>query len=554
MEPGSLRAVAPDTPGPRTPVPASGRRKIRIRATLAAPVPDEPIAVVLAGGDDGGHSAVLGALLGTAEPVVDVPAGSYLVVGHGHCPDARAYVPGNRQAHVHRPGRPAGEAAPVRPPRRVETSRPDPLLRHFTLVDAPDTARLGVAGTRVLVEVARRGGAVVYVFTADRPTARADVDVLAHLVRAGVRVFLVLTPDADGGWAPPSGAGRTTSAGSGRVGSADSGPVGSADSAVIASGAGGTVVCGDGGSIVCGDHQVPSPGPVAAALDARRAALAAEIPALAGAPWFAVDPSCDDTTYLRRALVEWAGVEGLRRASDNPPVPPGAGRTVRVGSDAHESGWAERLERSTRDGAETVARRLTAELAEVQRRCTWETVANAAGCAALPETFDRELHALSLRTVAEMESAAAALVDDVLRLVLAEPLHEGVRRRAVDAVRSGFDDDPDGDDLARVLLVTSTGGVASVAGEAAVAALWAYHPPSAPPLLPPVGVGLSAGCYRHWRNPANTDTDKARSWLQRAVRAVELELLREVSRRFAAVERSFAAVVGEAVDHGILLR
>ena len=46
---------------------------------------------------------------------------------------------------------------------------------------------------------------------------------------------------------------------------------------------------------------------------------------------------------------------------------------------------------------------------------------------------------------------------------------------------------------------------------------------------------------------------KARSWLQRAIRGVELELLRETSRRIEAVQRALSATLAEAVDHGILL-
>ena len=52
-------------------------------------------------------------------------------------------------------------------------------------------------------------------------------------------------------------------------------------------------------------------------------------------------------------------------------------------------------------------------------------------------------------------------------------------------------------------------------------------------VLPSLGVGLSGGCYLHWRGAATSDTskaaetNKARSWLQRAIRGIELELLRE---------------------------
>ncbi|MFJ6952440.1 hypothetical protein ACISRB_13470, partial [Micromonospora aurantiaca] len=72
-------------------------------------------------------------------------------------------------------------------------------------------------------------------------------------------------------------------------------------------------------------------------------------------------------------------------------------------------------------------------------------------------------------------------------------------------------------------------------------------------VLPPVGVALNGGCWQHWRAPGNNDPNAARSWAQRALREVELELSREVSRRFEVIRLSLGAVLADAVDHGILL-
>ena len=58
----------------------------------------------------------------------------------------------------------------------------------------------------------------------------------------------------------------------------------------------------------------------------------------------------------------------MSRASDNPPVPPGATRTVRVVADAHESDWAERLEKHARSEAHAVRQRLAIELANIHLR------------------------------------------------------------------------------------------------------------------------------------------------------------------------------------------
>jgi hypothetical protein len=276
------------------------------------------------------------------------------------------------------------------------------------------------------------------------------------------------------------------------------------------------------------------------------------VPALAEAHWFALDPATGDTAYLRRALVDWAAAEGLRRAGGNPPVAPGATRTVRVVRDAHESGWEDRLERQVRNAAHRIRQHLALELANIHLRCVQEIVFGA-GCAGLPEALDREVHALSLRAVAECDAAVARVLDETSTRVFGEPPDEGVRRRVAAAVREGLPDHPAGRDLDRVLLVTSTGGVATVTGPGAVGALPAYLGATGTAVLPPFGVGLSGGCYQLWRNPGNADPAKARSWLQRALREIELELGRELARRFEAVQLALRVVVADAVDHGILL-
>jgi hypothetical protein len=137
--------------------------------------------------------------------------------------------------------------------------------------------------------------------------------------------------------------------------------------------------------------------------------------------------------------------------------------------------------------------------------------------------------------------------------VLAREPTEAVRRRVAVAVRRGLAEDRAGRDLARVLLVTSAGGVATVGGSDALAALAGYATEAASPILPPVGLGVSGGCYSLWSSPSNDELTRARSWLQRAARAIELDLLREVGRRFDAVHRSLGGLIAETVDHGTLL-
>jgi hypothetical protein len=460
--------------------------------------------VLVVGCHDGGKRPLIRALLGVVHPLVTTPPASYLVMRHGPIDEPYAHAPGSRRPRPYGPGDLAPvERAPARPPRRVELTLPDPLLRHFTLVESPCVHRLGLAGARVLADAAERGGAVVFVASAEQPLTRGELDLLAELSSRDMTVFFALASTQ-----PPAAAGA------------------------LASDLHGT------------EH-------VASALDAHRAAVARHAPHLDQAPWFTVDPAAGDTAYLRRALVDWAGVEGLRRASHNPPVLPSA-RAVHVAIDAAGSGWQAALDRWLRSSTRLVSQRLAIEVANTHLRCVQDLVFGA-GCPGLPEALDHELHALSHRATAESDTAVATIVHEMLQLVLNDEPTEDVRRRVAVAVRRGLAEDADSADLARVLLVTGTGGVATVAGEEALLALPGYDSGAASPILPPVGLAVSGSCYGLWHNPANADAVKARSWLQRVTRAVELDLSREVGRRFEAVHRSLGGLIGETVDHGILL-
>ncbi|MEV4622680.1 hypothetical protein AB0J74_28700 [Asanoa sp. NPDC049573] len=501
-------------------LPHQRRTPSRLRGPELEPIPDEPLAVVALGARGSGRSEVVAALVGAVGPLLDVPPASYLVVNHGHGKDVCSYLPGARKAHPFRVVPPVDEPAAARPPRRVELSLPDPLLRHFTLVDAPDTEHLGVAGGRVLHDAVARGGAVMYVLSAGQLPGRFELDILGEVAQTNAAVFFVVTPRADGSWYAPAPALSTS------------------DLDLLALG---EVAPGLGGD-----------DPAAGAVEAQRLAIATAVPALAEAPWFAVDPGAGDTAFLRRALTEWAAEEGMRRASDNPPVPPNAMRTVRVAEGAHESDWAERLDKAARAETHLVRQRLSIELANIHLRCVQEIVFGT-GPAGLPETLDREMHALSLRAVAECDAAVDRLLTDAATQVFGAPPDEGIRRRVAAGVRRGLADDRNARDLDKVLLITSTAGVATVAGAGAVTGLAAYPVEPGRTILPSVGVGLAGGCYGQWRLAGAADTNRARSWAQRSIRSVELELLREISRRLDATHKALAGVLAEAVDHGILL-
>ncbi|MFC0005662.1 hypothetical protein [Micromonospora siamensis] len=486
------------------------------RLGVTTPGPDEPLAVVVAGPAGARRQEVLAALLTQPAGMLAVPTGACLLVRHAREATRVAYVPGYRQPLVYGADQLAAGPALARPPRRVELGLPVPLLRHFAVLDTPDTGSLGVAGGRLLLDAAGRGGALLFVIAAAQAFSAAELDLLAEVSRSAVEVFFVVTPGA-ADWEP--------------------GPDGAAT--------------GDTGASVPPPVRpaVPTDG-VELSTEAHRAALLAAVPALAGAQWFPAPRP--DLPALQRALVGWSAGEGLRRASVEPPVLAGEHGRVPVAPEAARGDWADQLDRQTRACAQRIRQDLALELANVHLRVVQEIVFGV-GCAGLPQLLDREMEALSALATAQCDLAVRRLLDESAGQVLGEPLAEGVRRRIVTAVRWGLADHAAGQELDRVLLVTSTAGVAGLAGAGAIDAL--AGSPGAPrtEVLPPIAVALSGGCWQHWRSPGNDDPGGARAWAQRALREVELELTREVSRRFEVIRLSISTVLADAIDHGILL-
>ncbi|MFE2612436.1 hypothetical protein ACFXA2_02335 [Micromonospora chalcea] len=519
MTPGPLPSV--DVPDPRRQAGPPGCAPLPTRLGVTTPGPGDPMAVVVAGPAGAGRREVIAGLLGIDSATLAVPAGSNLLVQHADKATRAAYVPGYRQPHAYGTHPLATGPALARPPRRVELSLPDPLLRHFAVVDTPDTGTLGVAGGRVLRDAVGRAGALLFVISADQAFSAAELHLLAEVARARVEVFFAVTPGTTGWTASAEGPAAE-----------DAGPA------------------------------VPSPGragpsgparrfdPVSVSIEAHRAALLAAVPALTPARWFPARRA--ELPHLRRALVGWAADEGPRRGSASPPVPPGAHGRVPVLTGVEPGELADRIDRESRACARRIRQHLALELANIHLRVVQEIVFGV-GCAGLPQMLDRELEALSLLATAQCDEAVRGLVDDSAARVFGAPLAEGVRGRIAHAVRWSLADHPDGPELDRVLLVTSTAGVAALSGEGALDALAGLPGGQRDELLPPVGVALNGGCWQHWRAADNNDPNAARSWAQRALREVELELSREVSRRFEVIRLSLGGVLADAVDHGILL-
>ncbi len=203
MTPGPLPSV--DVPDPRRQAGPPGCAPLPTRLGAATPGPDDPMAVVVAGPAGAGRREVIAGLLGIDSATLAVPAGSNLLVQHAEKATRAAYVPGYRQPHAYGADPMATGPALARPPRRVELSLPDPLLRHFAVVDTPDTGTLGVAGGRVLRDAVGRAGALLFVISADQAFSAAELHLLAEMARARVEVFFAVTPGTTGWTASADG-------------------------------------------------------------------------------------------------------------------------------------------------------------------------------------------------------------------------------------------------------------------------------------------------------------------------------------------------------------
>ncbi|MER5453868.1 hypothetical protein ABT008_03715 [Micromonospora sp. NPDC002389] len=497
MKPGPLHDLG--TPDDATGPPGHRPFPDRLGVTVD---PREPLGVVAVGPAGAGRANVLAALLDLDAGMLTVPTGSWLVVRHATEASRSAYVPGFRAPFSYRTDLPEVGPALARPPRRVELSLPEPLLKHYQLVDTPDLSSLGRAGAGVVLDAAGRAGALLFVIAADQSFSAAELHLLAEVVDSPVQVFFAVTPGASG-WTSPE-------------------PAEAPD---------GTAV-----------------DPITVIVEAHRAALLAAVPGLAEARWFPIVEG--DALALRRVLVGWASDEGLERSSLDPPDVPGLHGRVPVLPEPGE--WSERLDRQVGSAGRRIRQHLALELANLHLRVVQEIVFGT-GCAGLPQLLDREMEALSLLATVQCDHAVRELVEDIGGRLFGAPLPEGVRRRITKAVRWGMPDHVTGPELERVLLVTSTAGVASLTGPAAIDALAAYPTVPRTEILPPVAVSLAGGCWQHWRTPANADQSAARAWSQRALREIELELSREISRRFEVVRLSLGMVLSDAAEHGILL-
>lgn len=515
----------------------------------------DPPAVIVAGTPRVGKSAVVAALLASdpaaGAPAVPVaPAGAqvtpvapvapavagwpvrFVVYRHHADVGCSAYLPGHRDARAVEvealsaqvgPGAVPPDGMP-RAPRRIEITHPARLLTSATIVDTPGLVGVDSVYAEIVLDAAARG-ALLFVVDATRPLGAAQLELLAEVDKRGIATTFVLTKvDAFPAW--PA--------------------VLAANQALVHSHAPGLAAARWFAVNALGG-PVPTP-----------AAWAGPVPAIRPAPEEAARGLAGlDVADLARSLLDGTvtGTDGRSRV----PVQPSP---VTVAPGATDDHWRQLLDRNIHARRAASLQRLAIDLAGILERGAAEVER---GCAGLPELLDWELHRVSVRTTRLLDAAAQAVIRRVFGAILDVAPDEralaairGATRRALEqAGGAGVGDAGRWD---RMLLLTATSGVAVVAGPGAMASQAAATVDDpAQRLLPPVAVALTAGCYLLWCRPLDgagrrpPDPDECRRWLRRAVRAVEVELERELSRRYADLHSALALVAEDAVDHGVLL-
>lgn len=269
-----------------------------------------------------------------------------------------------------------------------------------------------------------------------------------------------------------------------------------------------------------------------------RLGIVRQVPAAADAMWLPVD----DPALVAETLLDMSHAVTRESAdADHPgpdasaPAAPQAKSAVAVSDD--DVRWRAALERELTDWSMVVRRRLSADLQGLEGRC-------AAGLAALPDTLDAELHALSLRLTDSVERAARTIVRAVFDDVVVRTLTDPVLTRLVASLRQQID----GDD--RIVVVTATAGAATVADCYATLSATGVQPPT---LLPPIGAAVSGNCHLMWLYRGIPDKEAARQWLRHCVSALERELDHAIADRFTALGEAISVLAADAVDHGVLL-
>lgn len=277
-----------------------------------------------------------------------------------------------------------------------------------------------------------------------------------------------------------------------------------------------------------------------AVVRANQHTLARGFPDLVLRPWHPVVRSTGNLPELRHGVLAWARAQRQPVARRADPI--------RIALDAFDSGWRELLRNEVDAARQSAGECAAAELARLRERLTLVGFG--------VTDLERTLRSLSATLAWQTHGAVDQLISRVLGRVLAEAPDASVLSRVAVALQRDVAERCCGHATCfRSLRVTGT-AVAAIATSREGVSVTDGHATTA--VLPPLGIGLTPNCLPMLRALAvDEDADRAavrvRAWMDRAVRAVEVELGLELSRQFTYLGQAAADLIGDGLDHDLLL-
>jgi hypothetical protein len=231
------------------------------------------------------------------------------------------------------------------------------------------------------------------------------------------------------------------------------------------------------------------------------------------------------------------------------------------------TGWRAGLRGHVRRSRERLLRRLASRIAVVQDRCrhgagagerqagrdggrrtarrsgTDATSAHLPGTDAtsahLPGWLDRELHLLTLRLSADLDTLCWDLSDRAVCTAFGAGRAGDDTRRVAHAVRTACIHEPD-----ETVLITPAGLATTLRGPAA----GDRHRAAAQRANRPFEVALAADCYVMWRERTDFHPAEIDAWLRRALDSVAAELLDAVVQRCDRIHEALTRTIGELAE------
>jgi hypothetical protein len=157
----------------------------------------------------------------------------------------------------------------------------------------------------------------------------------------------------------------------------------------------------------------------------------------------------------------------------------------------------------------------------------------------LPGWLDRELHLLTLRLSADLDTLCWELSDRAVCAAFGTGRAGDDTRRVAHAVRTACTREPD-----QTVLITPAGLATTLRGPVP----GDRHRAAAQRANRPFEVALAADCYLMWRERTDFHPAEIDTWLRRALDSVAAELLDAVVRRCDRIHEALTRAIGELAE------